>query len=1255
MTRKPDPAELRKEYPDADPGLVDEYLERLDNEYFDFFSFPDFTNHLKGLESVRGGSPWHLEVAAEGETAFVTIISRDHPALFSLLVGILSSSGLDISSGKVFTYQRKTSDRKEARRILRTRGRKRKGPDHGRYIIDYFQGTFAGGRTEYLDRALRERMEQVFHALEGEGLQKAKEIVNELVVARLSEIDQDHDISYPVKVDFHNDGGPLTEIRVQSEDTPFFLYTLSTALTFQDLSIEHVDIRTIRNQVVDNFFVHDGGYRPIENEETLKRLRLSILFTKQFTFYLGTAPDTYAALSRFEYMLQELSRIREDHDLMELFSTPGAMKRLAQLLGTSDYVWEEFIRTQYESILPVIEDDRPFRSGWESIDERLREELGRVDGLEEKRKVLNDFKDRENFMIDLEHILNNEVGFRELSGRLTYLAENVVRAALDFNMEHLERIYGPPRSVAGLDVSFAVMGLGKMGGAALGYASDIELLFVYSDSGTTEGEKAISNAHFFELLVQEIMASIRSKQEGIFELDLRLRPFGSDGPLAASLDSFVRYYGPGGSAHSYERLALTRMRFLAGERDLGERLERLRNEYIYTSPTIDFSGIQELREKQFQEKRIAGRVNAKYSPGCLVDIEYTVQLLQVRYAQDYAGLMTPRIHEALDVMAERGIIEEERNRMIQAAYDFFRRLINGLRMLRGSARDLFLPETGSLEYDHLARRMGYRTWGDLSTGNQLYIELETHSAVVRSFIEERFGRDSLPGPDPGNVADIVLSPALDRDVARSILERYGFADPEGAADNLRRLAGEDSQGKLFAGLAVLAVDMLARSADPDMALNNWERYVRSGIDRVDHYRSMLSQPKKLQVMIDIFAASQFLSDALVTGSGFLEWVVDPANLYKELRKVDLEEELWLESDDDREWMDHMRRVKKRELLRIGTRDICLRVDLESVVKDLSILAGAVLSVAAERCVRFPLLAEDVPSSLVRSRYVICAFGKLGGEELNYSSDIDLLMVMDSSGLEEQEAAGLLSFYTGMMERITRLLSEATTGGYAYRVDLRLRPYGTAGPLVQSVSSLVHYFREKAAPWEVQALLKLGPVAGKAVLAYRFLEEVKDTMTSLDSREVRESIHRLREASIREKEKGLARGFDVKNGRGGIRDIEFLVQGLQLARAGEHPDLVTGNTLQALAILEATGVLPSREVEELRDDYRFLRRVEHFLQLFEDRQTHTLPGDGASLTALARRVYGTGREPAGFMEEIDSRRERVRRYYRRYIMDERDEG
>ncbi len=1254
MIRKPDPAELIQQDPNLDPDLVKEHLERLDDEYFDFFSFADFAHHLRGLDSIRRGSPWHLEVVTEEGSAFVTIISRDHPALFSLLVGILSSSGMDISSGKVFTYQRKTTDRKESRRILRNRSLKRKerGPD--RYIIDYFQGTFGHGRMEYLDRVLRERMERVFRALEGEGMQRAKEIVNEMVVSRLSDIDHDHAVSYPVKIDFHNDGGSFTEIRVQSEDTPFFLYTLSTALTFQDLSIEHVDIRTIRNQVVDNFFVHDGEYRPIRDDKILNRLRLSILFTKQFTFYLGTAPDTYAALSRFEYLLRELSGIRDDQDLMEIFSTPGTMKRLARLLGTSDYVWEEFIRTQYESILPVIEDDRPFMSSWESIGDRLREELERVDGLEKKRKVLNEFKDRENFTIDLEHILNREVDFRELSRRLTFLAENVVRAALDFNMEHLVRLHGRPRSVAGLNVSFVVMGLGKMGGAALGYASDIELLFVYSDSGGTEGEKSIPNAHFFEILVQEIIASIRSKQEGIFELDLRLRPFGSDGPLAASLDSFVRYYGPGGNSHSYERLALTRMRFLAGERELGERLERLRNEYIYTSPSIDFYEIQELREKQFQEKRGGGEINAKYSPGCLVDIEYTVQMLQVRYAQEFPGLMTPRIHEALDVMAKGGIIEEERNRMIQAAYDFFRRLINGLRMLRGSARDLLLPETGSLEYDHLARRMGYRTWGDLSTGNQLYIELETHSAVVRSFIEERFGRDSLPGPETGNVADIVLSTGLDLEAVRSILERYAFTDSRRAADNLRRLAGEGPSKNLFAGLAVLAVDILARSADPDMALNNWERYVLSGIDRMDHYRSMLTQPKKLQVMIDIFAASQFLSDTLVLNPLFLEWVVDPAHLYKELRKEDLEDELWIESGDDGEWMDHMRRVKKREMLRIGTRDICLRVDLESVVEDLSVLAGAILSVAAERCVRFPSDRMDAPSSLVRTRYVICAFGKLGGGELNYSSDIDLLMVMDGTGLEEKESATLLSYYTEMMERVTRLLSEPTSEGYAYRVDLRLRPYGSAGPLVQSLTSLVRYFREKASLWEVQALLKLGPVAGKSILAYRFLEEVKDTMISLDPREVKKSIHRLRESSIREKEKGLASGFDVKNGRGGIRDIEFLVQGLQLAGAGEQPDLLTGNTLQAMTILETLGLLSRKEAEELKEDYRLFRRVEHFLQLYEDRQTHVLPEDEANLKALARRVFGFREGQDRFMEDIEARRERVRGYYRRYIMEERDE-
>ena len=224
-------------------------------------------------------------------------------------------------------------------------------------------------------------------------------------------------------------------------------------------------------------------------------------------------------------------------------------------------------------------------------------------------------------------------GFSFLSSRLTALAGAVIRAALDLAYRETTSRHGIPRTVANLTSDYAVFGLGKLGGAALGYASDIEILFVFDDNGQTDGNEKISNAEFYEKTFRAAASLIEAKREGIFEVDLRLRPHGQAGPVAVSLMSFCTYFGPDGEARSYERLALVRLRFIGGNRSLGNQVERLRDEFIYNSRGIDLAELRALREKQLAEKGGDRRPNAKFSPGALVDLEYTVQILQLTYGK----------------------------------------------------------------------------------------------------------------------------------------------------------------------------------------------------------------------------------------------------------------------------------------------------------------------------------------------------------------------------------------------------------------------------------------------------------------------------------------------------------------------------------------------------------------------------------------------------------------------------------------------
>jgi glutamate-ammonia-ligase adenylyltransferase len=903
--------------------------------------------------------------------------------------------------------------------------------------------------------------------------------------------------------------------------------------------------------------------------------------------------------------------------------------------------------------------------------------------FEEQGRRLNAFKDRELFLIDLDYILNPVADARAFAEALTSLAALVIRAAADIVRCNLQARFGIPRTVAGLEARWALCGLGKFGGVAMGYASDIEVLFVYSDSGHTDGPEVIENAEYFDQFVRLLAEVIKAKREGIFHVDTRLRPYGAGGPLACSLESFCRYYGPGGAAHAYERLALVRLRTVGGDPALGAQVERLRDEFVYSIRHVNVQDLRDLRARQLSEKADSDRYNAKFSPGALVDLEYDVQILQVMHGGQSPRLRTPRIHEALGALAELGVLTPDESRRLAAAYYFLRQLINGLRMLRGSARDLFLPPEGSDEFAHLARRMGYQRGGELEPEQQLRVDFETHTAVVRAFMEHHFGRDSMPGQAVGNVADLVLSETVPADLRAHILIKAGFRDTERANVNLRKLAGAAAQQELFARLAVLACDFLRRVADPDMALNNWERFARSLPDAAAHFQLLLSQPRRLEILMGIFSASQFLADTLIRNPDFFDWVTNSTILHAERSRDVIEADLraFVAGCTRADQPNGLRRFRHREILRIGTRDICLHAPIQDITASLSALAEASIRLALEWA------WESIGAGCVQERqpwensFCILAFGKLGGGELNYSSDIDLLGVCADAlpgtpGSPGASLAGIrrepMELFARVLKQVGQNLSAHTEEGHAYRVDFRLRPYGHAGQLVYTVSGLADYYAKKAALWEIQALLKARPVAGNAALGAAWLEHVRPIfMQPRPATTIILSIETLRKTAIgktdhrrqrtdtrrqtpdtggRKMEDGPEMPIaDVKSGLGGIRDIEFLVQGLQLIHAPHQSELLDGNTLSALERLKTCGLLPEEVVGQLQADYTFLRRVEHILQIFEDCQIHAVPKSGDARAALARRVLGPDSTADRLMTELDTCQKRVRRTYTQYFL------
>jgi glutamate-ammonia-ligase adenylyltransferase len=692
------------------------------------------------------------------------------------------------------------------------------------------------------------------------------------------------------------------------------------------------------------------------------------------------------------------------------------------------------------------------------------------------------------------------------------------------------------------------------------------------------------------------------------------------------------------------------MRCIGGNREFGAQVERLRDAMIYGSPSIHPHELQELRAKQYLEKRRPGKLNAKFSPGALVDLEYDVQLLQVMHGKDAAALRTPRIHEALEALTNAGVLNQQESAALMGAYAFLRRLINGLRMLRGDARDLFLPDPDSDEFLHLARRMGYERRPGLTPAQQLRTDFDTCTAEIRLFVERHFGRQSLPGPAAGNVADLILSDTIPPSLANSILSQYRFANPGRAHANLRSLAGDGQVRQAFARLAVLACDMLRRRPDPDMALNNWERFAAALPDRSGHFHRLLAQPQELEILLGIFSVSQFLSDGLIRNREFLDWVINPDNLWRPLDASGVARELdtlSAQAPEHGAWMRALRVYKRREILRIGTRDMCLRAPIQTITRDISILAEGILRAAVGRIIGALRHDGRLPAAAPCDRFCLLAFGKLGGAELNYSSDIDLLAVCDDTF--DPSAHEIVASYTAVMEQLMADLSSHTDEGIAYRLDFRLRPYGQSSALVHTMSGLEAYYQHAAALWEIQAALKLRPIAGNLQMGSKVLDSLKPFLLQPRTRaRVAASIRPLREKAIKRARRQALGGLDVKEGAGGIRDIEFLVQGLQLVHAAERPELLSGNTLVALELLAQAGILSSANASQLHEDYVLLRRIEHYLQILDDRQTHALPKSEEGLTALAKRALGIESDAQSLLAALQACFERVTQTYAAYL-------
>jgi len=948
------------------------------------------------------------------------------------------------------------------------------------------------------------------------------------------------------------------------------------------------------------------------------------------------SPDADWALAGVERYADSAGGLPAERDLLEaLVLLCGSSRLVASLLAREPWLLRRAARS------PFLARQRP--------ETHLLKRVGRAarrldpDDVAGLNRMLRRVRARELVRIALRDL--RRARMLEVTGELSSLATACLDTAIRFHDRRLRARHGPPQGLEDREpgAGFCAVAMGKLGARELNFSSDIDLVYVYGHDGNTAGARPVTHFAYYARLAELVTESIaKATEDGIvFRVDLNLRPDGQNGPIVNSVRAAELYYQSFG--RSWERNALVKARPAAGDLSAGEELLRLLRPFVWRR-SLDVGVLGEI---QAMKARIDARAGAegkndlKLGKGGIREAEFFVSALQLLHGgkPEAAELRERAVLPALDRLLYFGVVPARDRDALADAYLFLRRAEHRVQMVDGRQTHR-LPIDG--ERLSLARAMGYSALHPFETA------LAAHRDKVTQLFGGLLGAGTEAAPlDPelALLADTQVEPERRADIA----VRRGFANPDqviASVDALaRRRTPFSPMGDPAAAVSLLS-EVIA-TPDPDLALSHLADFAAALPAPEPYFRLLAEKRRVARLLLSLFGTSDFLSKRFLRHPELLDGLLreDALALVKEkdLLRQELRERLAaIASDNLDEALERklaeLRRFKNEEVLRIAIHDIAGSIPVESVSEQLTDLAECCL----EACLA---LAEEEARARGKEppgRLCVIGMGKLGGRELGYHSDLDLIFLYPSPE-EAGAAAGAGSqspthaLHARLAQRLMSFLQMPLREGILYKIDTRLRPSGNQGALVIAVEGFRRYHagaerggaHVRSQLWERQALLRARLVAGDAAIWDDVDEKVLLPAVYApppDRGALATEIRRMRERMEAEIGRESSRGKNPKAGRGGLVDVEFAAQFLQLAHGHSHPSIRTPNTPQALLRLREAGLLRDVHYQALSKGYEFLRRLDLRLRIVHDYTVDHLPSGGRALEQLARRLGFFGEHP-----------------------------